>query len=82
MASNSESGKVTIPANTTEKTVTFSNSFQNSPVINIFNHQPDNIYLTGITATQFTINKSVPSNEADEVHYIALERSWLCQKIF
>lgn len=75
MPSSTEKGKVTIPANTTEKIVTFSNSFQNSPVINIFNKQPDNIYLTNITTTEFTINKSQPSSEDDEVHYVALERS-------
>lgn len=75
MVNNSETGKIIIPANTTEKIVIFSNSFQNIPVINIFNHQPDNIYLTKISITQFTINKSVASNEDDEVHYVALERS-------
>ena len=72
MAIVHESGKITSPLNQEILTVSFSETYSQSPVIKITCDTNVNIYIQNITTSSFEIVKN--SNEEIIVHYVVIER--------
>ena len=69
--SSSESSRVTIPAGTKTHTVTLTETYASTPVVNITSLQNTNVYVSEVTNSYFKINKN--SNEEVTVHFIVIE---------
>lgn len=72
MANDYETGKVTILSSEEETTVSFTNSYSQTPVIKITSDSCENIFITETSTSNFKINKS-SSNEIN-VHYVVISR--------
>lgn len=72
MAINYEVGKVSFDIGETEKIVSYTNTYNISPVIKITPTDLDNIFISNVTTDNFKIQKS---NENQMIiHYIVIAR--------
>ena len=72
MSKTYEVGKVILSSSEIEKTVSLTETYSQSPVIKITSNKNVNIFITNVSTSSFTVNKS--ALEEVTIYYSVIER--------